>query len=55
MAMNNGNIGDNHFRRGWLTSLLSAHTPGTWIQLIPALIWDMDLLLVKCAVIPKAK
>lgn len=40
MAMNNGNIGNNHVagERGGLTSLISAHTLGTWIQLIPALI-----------------
>lgn len=50
MAMNNGNIGDNHF-----TSLPTHTRWETWIQLIPALIWDMDLLLVKCAVIPEAK
>lgn len=59
MAMNNGNIGDNHFGGGGevgaLTSLLCAYTLGTWIPLIPALIWDMDLLLVKRAVIPEAK
>lgn len=39
---------------GGLTSLRT-HTLETWVQLIPALIWDMDLLLVKCAVIPEAK
>lgn len=43
----------NHI--GGLTSLLSTHTLGTWIQLIPALISDLNLSLVKWAVIPEAK
>lgn len=52
--MNNGNIGHNHFRGGGSLHF-TRRTLGTRIQLSRALMWDTDLLLVKCAVIPEAK
>lgn len=46
--MNNGNSGHNHFRGAHFTSL-GAHWEHGFIM------WDTDLLLVKCAVVPEAK